>query len=60
MEAHRGLESDWQVELELDKDLAGWIPQDPARGEFGWEWGWAALDHQDQDWESEEVPAVSD
>uniref|UniRef100_A0A8C7JGE3 GRAM domain containing 1Bb n=1 Tax=Oncorhynchus kisutch TaxID=8019 RepID=A0A8C7JGE3_ONCKI len=58
MEAHRGLPSDWEAVLELDEALAGWLPQDPAQEEFGWEWDWAASDPPDQDLESEEVPAV--
>lgn len=45
---------------ELDEALAGWLLQGPARREWGWEWGWDASDHQDQDWDSEEIPAVSE
>lgn len=46
---------DWEAVLELDEALAGWFLQGPARGE----WGWAAPDLQDQQWDSEGIPAVS-
>ena len=52
--------SDWEMVLELDEALAGWVHQGPARGEWGWEWGWAASDLQDPDWDTEDLPAVSD
>lgn len=51
--------SDWEAVLELDEALAGWLMQGPARGEWGWEWGWAASDLQDPEWDTEEIPAVS-
>ena len=51
---------DGEEMLELDEALAGGRLQGPARGEWGWEWGWATSDLQDPDWDSEEVPAVSD
>ena len=51
--------SDWEAVLELDEALAGWLLQGPARGEWGWEWGWAASDLQDPEWDTEEIPAVS-
>lgn len=51
--------SDWEAMLELDEALALWVLQGPARGEWGWEWGWAASDLQDPEWDSEEIPAVS-
>ncbi|GLD67665.1 GRAM domain-containing protein 1B isoform X4 [Lates japonicus] len=50
--------SDWEAVLELDEALAGWFLQGPARGEWGWEWGWAASDLQDPEWDNEDVPAV--
>lgn len=50
---------DWETVLELDEALAGWFLQGPARGEWGWEWGWAASDLQDQQCDSERIPAVS-
>ena len=59
-EEERQRASDWEEMLELDEALAGWLLQGPARGEWGWEWGWATSDLQDPDWDSEEVPAVSD
>ncbi|KAK0145952.1 GRAM domain-containing protein 1B [Merluccius polli] len=49
---------DWETVLELDEALAGWCLQGPARGEWGWEWGWAASDLQDPDWDTEDLPAV--
>lgn len=51
--------SEWEALLELDEALAGWLLQGPARGECGWEWGRAALDFHDPEWDNEEVPAVS-
>lgn len=51
--------SEWEAMLELDEALAGWFLQGPARGELGWEWGWAASDLHDPDCDSEEIPAVS-
>ncbi|KAF3848225.1 hypothetical protein F7725_021253 [Dissostichus mawsoni] len=51
--------SEWEAVLELDEALAGWLLQGPDRGEWGWEWGWAASDHQDPEWDTEDVPAVS-
>lgn len=50
--------SDWEAVLKLDEALAGWLLQGPARGEWGWEWGWAPTDVQDPDWDNEEIPAV--
>ncbi|KAK1900124.1 Protein Aster-B [Dissostichus eleginoides] len=50
--------SEWEAVLELDEALAGWLLQGPDRGEWGWEWGWAASDHQDPEWDTEDVPAV--
>lgn len=50
---------DWEAVLELDEALAGWFLHGPARGEWGWEQGWAAPDLQDQQWDSEGIPAVS-
>lgn len=51
--------SEWEAMLELDEALAGWLLQGPARGEWGWEWGWAASDLQDPEWDTEDIPAVS-
>lgn len=53
--------SEWEAVLELDEALAGWfVQQGPARGEWGWEWGWAASRlHEDPECDSEEIPAVS-
>ncbi|KAK1900626.1 Protein Aster-B [Dissostichus eleginoides] len=51
--------SEWEAVLELDEALAGWLLQGPDRGEWGWEWGWAASDHQDPEWDTEDVPAQS-
>lgn len=50
---------DWEAVLELDEVLAGWFLQAPAGGEWGWEWDWAASDLQEQQWDSEGIPAVS-
>lgn len=50
---------DWEAVLELDEALAGCFLHGPARGEWGWEWDWAALDLQDHQCDSEEIPAVS-
>lgn len=50
---------DWEAVLELDEALAGWFLQAPAGGEWGWEWDWAASDLQEQQWDSEGIPAVS-
>ncbi|KAJ4936016.1 hypothetical protein JOQ06_017540 [Pogonophryne albipinna] len=50
--------SEWEAVLELDETLAGWLLQGPDRGEWGWEWGWAASDLQDPEWDTEDVPAV--
>ena len=61
MDPHRDYVTvDWETVLELDEALAGWCLQGPARGEWGWEWGWAASDLQDPDWDTEDLPAVSD
>nr|XP_020456082.1 GRAM domain-containing protein 1B isoform X12 [Monopterus albus] len=50
--------SDWEAMLELDEELAGWLLQGPAKGQWGWEWGWAASNPQDSEWDTEEIPAV--
>lgn len=50
---------DWEAVLELDEALAGCALQAPALGEWGWEWGWAASELQDQQHCSEGIPAVS-
>ena len=60
MDPSEGSLSDWEMVLELDEALAGWFQHGPARGEWGWEWGWAASDLQDPDWDTEDLPAVSD
>lgn len=49
-----GLMLDWEAVLELDEVLAGWFLQAPAAGDWGWEW-----DLQEQQWDSEGIPAVS-
>lgn len=54
-----GTMSEWEAVLELDEALAGWLMQGPARGEWGWEWGWAASNLQDPEWDDEDIPAVS-
>lgn len=51
--------SDWEALLELDEALAEWLLLGPARGEWGWDWGWAASDLQDREWDNEDIPAVS-
>lgn len=50
---------DWEAALELDEALAGWFLQGPARGAWGWEWGWAAPDLQDRRCNPDGIPAVS-
>ena len=60
MDLSEGALSDWETVLEMDEALAGWVQQGPARGEWGWEWGWAVSDLQDPDWDTEDLPAVSD
>lgn len=50
---------DWETVLELDEALAGWFLQGPAQGKWGWEWGWAASELQDQQCDFEGIPAVS-
>lgn len=51
--------SDWETLLEFDEALAGWLLQGPARVDGAWEWGWAALELKDPEWDNEEIPAVS-
>lgn len=49
--------AEWEAVLELDEELAGWLLQGPDRG--AWEWGWAASNLQDPEWDTEDIPAVS-